>query len=356
MSAVCFVGDCHVGNHRALGGPLVAGLNTRCREVVAVLRRSVERAQELDASAFVVLGDLFDTDRPSPQIVAAVQDALTLGGEADIPVWLLLGNHDMTSATPGDHALAPLDGYGLIKVVECPKVITTGGVALVMVPFEVGPASTWLPLEAEREAKHVGLDKRVLCTHVGIIDGSTPPWLRNAADAVTVDLLNELRASAGLTHAIAGNWHSRKLWGNVMQVGALVPTGWDNPGLEGYGTLAILDGDTWRWEELPGPRFIKLSAGKEPPTTLAGTRLYARVLTPPGTGEAEAASLKDYGLAGYEIEIDTGEAEASARTAAMAARSEETLEASLAGFVAAMELPSGVERATVLERCRGYLK
>jgi len=28
-----------------------------------------------------------------------------------------------------------------------------------------------------------------------------------------------------------------------MQLGALCPTGWDNPGLDGYGTVAFLDGE-----------------------------------------------------------------------------------------------------------------
>lgn len=42
-----------------------------------------------------------------------------------------------------------------------------------------------------------------------------------------------------------------------MQGGALVPTGFDNKGLRGYGTLAIIDSvdQSLHWRELPGPRF-----------------------------------------------------------------------------------------------------
>lgn len=41
----------------------------------------------------------------------------------------------------------------------------------------------------------------------------------------------------------------------VMQGGALNCTGWDNPGLHGYGTAALWDGERLSWRELPGPRF-----------------------------------------------------------------------------------------------------
>ena len=149
---------------------------------------------------------------------------------------------------------------------------------------------------------------------------------------VIISLLSILRAfnivynpdlpyACGMTSVIAGNWHKTHTWtvGEVVEIpavgpailpnlpptkdteleglrqktpcrlsavqcGALVPTGWDNPGLEGYGSLWFWDisekrslsphtplqnhdwqgqvrSDSdlscWRREEIPGPRFIK---------------------------------------------------------------------------------------------------
>ena len=43
---VGFVADVHVGNHIRFGGPIEAGMNRRCRETVATLRRAVLKARE----------------------------------------------------------------------------------------------------------------------------------------------------------------------------------------------------------------------------------------------------------------------------------------------------------------------
>ena len=50
----------------------------------------------------------------------------------------------------------------------------------------------------------------------------------------------------------------------ILQGGALNPTGFDNPGLHGYGTAALWDGERLSWQELPGPRFcVVLSDAEE---------------------------------------------------------------------------------------------
>jgi hypothetical protein len=52
----------------------------------------------------------------------------------------------------------------------------------------------------------------------------------------------------------------------IMQIGSLCPTGWDNAGLDGYGTVALWDTDTQAltWRVLPGPRFcVARSADEE---------------------------------------------------------------------------------------------
>jgi hypothetical protein len=260
---VCFVADCHLGNHRRHAGPREASLNRRCREGLTVFRRAVQRAVELHAAAFVVLGDLFDDQRPLPQLVSAVQRILDPADEAGMRVHLLVGNHDLVSSALGDHALGPLTPLAFIH--DRPTAVQVGPrgeVELFLVPFGLGgaPASDWLPDVVRTIAAGGGRrpDRRVLGVHLGIRDGRTAPWLRDAPDAVDAELLSELCAEAGVGQALAGNWHFRRQWYfdaesvpeqavrkgarsgvGVTQLGALVPTGFDNPGLGEYGTLAV---------------------------------------------------------------------------------------------------------------------
>jgi len=340
---VAFVADVHVGNHRLLGGPIEAGLNARCRATVAVLEAAALRAGKIGCSHLFILGDLFDTDRPSPQMLAAVQRAIARGPECV----LLVGNHDMTSSTPGDHALAPLYHDGVI-------VDTTSYVEGVrLVPFNVGDAREWLPKAC------AGLRDGILATHVGIIDGATPPWLVAAHDAVPLTQLEELAKAHGFTHVIAGNWHEHKRWSRggveVIQVGALVPTGWDNPGLDGYGSIVVVADDGGVVvESLPGPRFCRAGSLAESEKLLArarkdGHRLYLRV----EDGAHVPDPMPDFT---FVIEGSLVSSDGAVREAAASAKDAETTTEALDAFVKAMPLADGVDRDAVLERCRGFLK
>src|SRR5260370_428206 len=138
-----FCADCHIANHRQFGGQLVSGLNERCRLCLDVLANALKRAGECGCADVVILGDLFDSDRPSPQEVAAVQYVIY---RSNIRVSMLVGNHDKTSEAPGDHALAPL--WQVANVYERPSsyVVPDGikhGTTLLHVPWQPGPAYDW---------------------------------------------------------------------------------------------------------------------------------------------------------------------------------------------------------------------
>jgi len=64
----------------------------------------------------------------------------------------------------------------------------------------------------------------------------------------------------GLKHYIAGDWHEHRKWQvndcTVVQVGALCPTGWNNPGHTGYGSLICITDGVYSRIEIKGPRFI----------------------------------------------------------------------------------------------------
>lgn len=323
---VGFVADVHLGNHAVMGGARDAGVNARARGILDVLRAAVDAAEGLGCSALVVAGDLFDDDHPCPQLLAEAAEVLTAWRA--MPVVLLVGNHDQRSTAPGDHALGPLAHTPGVRVVDAPALVCVqgrgpqgGGVSgdprmvyLVCVPYRREPAAEVIASGVAATLRGTGLDPRIplaVVAHAGIIDGATPPWLRDAHDALPAEALAAILAGTtregvvdgvrrplprGPRLAVVGNWHGHAAWGMppedyavtphspavpaplpsgvaLVQCGALVPTGFDNPGGAGrYGGLIVWDapwyapaqdaptttpGMVYR-VELPGPRFHTL--------------------------------------------------------------------------------------------------
>ena len=359
-----FIADIHVGNHRRFGGPVVSGINTRCGLVLTSLQRAVQHAKNtVGCDVLVVLGDLFDTSRPEAQIIAEVQKALE-----PIPTILLLGNHEQVSTSAGDHALGPLDPVATL--VERPEVIEMGSdTELWVVPFQPGNARDWLPgvLKKLSEGGKLGA-LRILCLHLGISDNDTAPWLKGAFDSIAAGELGLLCEHYGIQFAFAGNWHDRRQWVTmpsvITQVGALVPTGFDNPGVDGYGGLAILDTKTKNVvvETVAGPRFVKAKWRSGAPVFKENGQSqnwFVQLSAPLDDLEAARAyianAVEKGALAGGEVVPDSVETTAAARSAATVARSAETLDEAVAGFIEAMVLPDDVSRASLTERVRNYL-
>jgi hypothetical protein len=364
MAKFGIISDLHLANHKAHGGPVVAGLNTRCRLALDVLRRAVSRAVELKCEALFILGDVFDTWRPEPQIVAAVQEILS---KVPMDVAVLEGNHDMVSMAEGDHSLGPL--APVATVLSAPEVLTVRGHKVFAVPYQPGPAVEWLPRVMQAPDAHGAV---ALLLHLGISTPDMPSYAKEANDQVPLKLLMELMERLSIPAAFAGNWHqhvvhaSRSGRSRAIQVGALVPTGWDNPGVDGYGTLVVYDPTLvgvarWVIEAIPGPRFINLdNYGLSLPTFVdKGWRLFPRVKVGPEKAAQAVAWLEEQRQHGMiaegEVEVDAAEARAAARTAATVAQDAGTFEEALMGFVQQMPLLVDVDRTQVLLRAREFL-
>lgn len=371
MGTLCICSDPHLGNHRTGGGATTAGLNERARQGLKALNFAVTTARATQAEALIVAGDLFDSARPEPQLIAAAQEVLK-----GFPAVLLRGNHDTTSAALGDHALGPLDPVATI--VEAPDLEEIGPFEVVLVPHERGNPNEWLPV---RVAQAIRADRRqpgghrVLVAHTGIFAHDTPPWM--VEDGVGLDILRATMAEWGIGHAFLGHWHvqadhpgksdaggPQSAW----QIGTLCPRDWREPG-EHHGRVLILEerkgGLRVRGVEVPGPRFLvgsDLAVLEGQAATLRGNG-HAVYLRLQGT-RAEASeqeekleALKAAGsIQGWDVDPDQTDAVVAARGAAVAARQAGSLEEALSAFVQEMPLDEGVDRAKVLERCQGYLK
>lgn len=358
--------DVHIGNHRRFGGKLEAGLNRRCREHVETFQRAAFRARAIKCTTHVVAGDVFDSEKPKPQEEAAAQKVCRI-----LPTVVAVGNHDQNSGAPGDHACAPL--RPVAEVVEEPTIFeyAHGEFEVWAVPFlSLGKsASEWLPdvlaelakSEAEREVFH-----RVLILHMGIADKDTPPWLTRGHNWIDVGVLNLLAKEHAIDVVLAGDWHEHKRYDldtTIVQIGALVPTGFDNPGVEDYGSLVtveVVDDElVVEREIIPGPRFVQAKSVDEAELPEDDSTVYLEITSHPldvGTETTKLAELKKAGVfADGEVKTDKEEIELEARDAARSARSAETLDEAVVNFIERMPLPDGVNRSNVVARTQRFL-
>ena len=272
--------DPHFWPHKRHGGPLVKGINRRARLCLDTGERAIEAVNK-QCAPLIVAGDLVDSAGPvSPSFAFALRETL---GRCHKPVTLMLGNHDMTAE--GDHALGiytQRDDWTTVQVIEYIGFSQTGRYItdtcfnddFCMVPFHrdiTDPRVRDIPL---------------VIGHFGVYDDSFPAWCKKAKGAWHVDSLFAFMRERNIKAICLGDWHQRRLWMDgksrgsapdapiqigtdaehvILQGGALCPTGFDNPGLRGYGTLAIWDTDEHRlsWQELPGPRFCIARSDEE---------------------------------------------------------------------------------------------
>lgn len=350
---VAFVADVHVGNFKRFGGAFRGGMNDRCRIVIRTLAEAVRTARDEGCCNLVVLGDLFDTTKPTPQMIRAVQRAFGDDGF----VIVIKGNHDSESSDKGDHALGPL--RPVCKIVESSIVLDTPSCELLCVPFQEGPAIRWFPDEVLKltEKHPPGKRTRILAFHLGIEDEETKFFLQGAPDSVPVDLLLDLMDDCKIDFCYAGNWHDHRYWSasggrRIVQVGTLCPTGWKDPGIEGFGFVSIVHtglrgNQSVQNVEIPGPRFLTEPAASFDEYQFLGLKEHGHSVYVRFTANSEewdeASRVVDVlveagTIAGGDPHRQDIEQEAAARTAAHSAKSADSLAEAVFNYVEHMPL------------------
>ena len=363
MTRIAFVGDVHVANHKKFGGLTNKGINERCENVLYALSSAAALARTQEAETLVILGDLFDTPRPSPQIVKRVQEIVET-----IPTVVLAGNHDQCSDEPGDNALAPL--YPVAEVLDAPDVVPVGDVDLLMVPYLSGDYTKRLGDEVATLVR-AGTNekrKRILCFHAGIVGDKTPFFLKESSASISKDDLFTLSEKHLISVSLAGHWHTAETWQHnngehrclAVQAGALAPTGFGDQGVH-YGNMYIFDSgkDELEYHRVPGPRFIdvtldqditSISQGRE--DRLKDCRLYVRINvdeTEISLGETIIkAGVDANAIEDGELSINSERMKEACEKAAKATQSSETLEEALAEYTTQMVV-KGVDALDIPE-------
>jgi hypothetical protein len=312
------IADVHATNHAAFGGVSVGRRNERCVAVEACLAAAVEVTRQR-ANELVVAGDLFDNDRPFPDQLRAVGEIL---GASDAEKHLVVGNHDQHSSTPGDNAMAPLAMLPRTAVYDEARIVDTVIGDVTFLPFHI-------------DVLNFTPRGTVVIAHHGIADDKTPVFLRHGKGVVQVKDLFAWMNMHGVNVYIAGDWHEHKHWEkdgkHIVQCGALCPTGWNNPGHYGYGSVILTDGVTYERVVVPGPRFLYAAA----PEALVKEVTKAKKRGDIPYVRAACAQFADPALEGAHIEwapiIDR--AEAGVKVAAEHMKSAGTLEECIDTYV-----------------------
>jgi hypothetical protein len=305
--------DPHIENFRVLGGPVTAGVNLRCRLVGGAFARGLQLAGKVGCDRVAVLGDLFNTGKPSPEVIGVAADAIA---GSPVPVYVIPGNHDRSSDEPGNNALAALREVKNCVVVDEPLFLQPEGV--ILAPFSPRPPVEYFTELLERAGKG---DWSIL-GHVGIVGPDTSPFLINGRNIISVEQIFELGLKAPKNcnlHVFAsGDFHQHVIHEgvlgavNIVQVGALCQANFGDP-LE-VGKLCVLDssGGITEVYDVPGPRFLvetfeDLASGGSPEVSAIPDDhpLFLSVNCNTEAERREATTILEAwdGLAGWKTEL-----------------------------------------------------
>lgn len=251
------LGDTHIGNLKAFGGPIREGLNERCRLTLRTLDRCLAGAVQRGVKDVVQLGDLFDNARPSPAVVDATIRVLM---RHPLRYWILAGNHDRASfdAPSAVSVLAHLDG---VRVFEDLEQVKIGHLLCTMVPYTARSAVEALDQSSDRWQR-----RDVTFAHYGLAE--------TAIEQGLPDFFRMGQAPSGLT--VTGHRHrySAQAWSTirVVNLGAFLPVTFGDRDLvrpqflQFYGPPFLTEhgehhGMYFTKRIKGGPRFIELSPG-----------------------------------------------------------------------------------------------
>jgi hypothetical protein len=111
-----------------MGGPVVDGINSRCRDIV---RSILTVVQEEKPDSIVQLGDFFDVAKPPP---AVLDLAMRMIRKTEVPWYILAGNHDI-STIGAPTAIRPLSHLPNVRIFEEPEFFELHGKKCLAVPY-----------------------------------------------------------------------------------------------------------------------------------------------------------------------------------------------------------------------------
>lgn len=275
MRALAF-GDTHLGAGLDLGR--VPG--ERLAEQEQVFRAALMLSRERRCDAVLFAGDLFNTPRPSPEIMLAAERPLVDHQvEGGAPVYVIAGNHCIPSAD-GPSGLDVLAEAGLIELARTPTTWTlTGGVEVCALPWTpvsrlvaadngqsdrawINAQAADLIIQAASDMRDPGREQ-ILMLHWSVSGTSLPSGMDVGSLGGVVLPMDDLVA-IGYDAIVAGHIHRGAQYGDrFLYVGSPQPLNFGEEGCDhGCWILEIdaADGETvGEFVPLPSRRFLTVT-------------------------------------------------------------------------------------------------
>lgn len=378
MESFYIVSDVHIGNHRRHGGPMKSGINQRCQQTLDVFGLAAERCK--DVRTLIIAGDLMDSSRPSPQELAAVARAIYDHYDGLGLPTIIVGNHEKVSDSPRDHSLGVFETDNVVHETPYLDSYRRDDTGILYVPHRA--ALTGIDAlknaianvllkgdESKPWPKHV-----LMVCHTGIEDDATPPWLKGKG--VHIDALRELCVESKIEAVVAGDWHEHRFWRfegglGIIQCGALVPTGWDNPSTltqlnpkhDPYGSLICWDpGECLSRQVIPGPRFVKTKKVSDVAAIVHvaeehGHQLYLEVISSVDDMKLTRDRVREAGWEGpLDVTPDKRDVDQRTQSAALSVTNASNINEAVGDYVATAVFDGEPDRDNVAKLAMSYLK
>lgn len=136
---ISLIADCHLNksSYKDEETPLTTSLPFRPQDFMNSLEYIISKnINEIKPDILLVLGDVYDSFDPNPNISGFFSSQIKRLIEAKIPTVIIVGNHDICSRY---HALLPLQNLGLksVKVIESPETIIFKDIVFLLFPYSV---------------------------------------------------------------------------------------------------------------------------------------------------------------------------------------------------------------------------
>ena len=105
--------DIHIGIETYGRLDSKSGLNSRVVDFLRRMSQAIDIALEREVDVCIFAGDAYKNQRPNPTYQREFARRIKRLADNDIPVILLVGNHDMATA---DRAASSLDIFGVLDV------------------------------------------------------------------------------------------------------------------------------------------------------------------------------------------------------------------------------------------------
>lgn len=275
MARFIVTADSHIGKNTGL-------YPGRLAEQEQVWRQTLVIARDLNVDAVLHAGDLFDSRRPTPDVVLAAERPLVDHSADDgCPVLVATGNHDIPSQD-GACGLDVLAEAGLIRLSRWPEASHFQGADVVMLPWtpphrllsqdetgdraQVFARAADLLVDAAVEHANVATEPRVLLAHWAVTESLLPSGSAVAGLNEPVLPFERLQA-AGFDWMVFGHIHRRQQIGGsdrAFYAGSPQPLDHGDTGSHG---VWLLDTDRQECTFMPieSTRFVTIDMSADDP-------------------------------------------------------------------------------------------